>query len=276
MGKADFFVAPEARQALTVICPTMLYRLTLAFALLGGSLLRADDAESFTKSLSPAEFAAAGLDKLTPEQLAKLDALVRARQSGVVAKTKEETAKAVADTVREQTKKEVAEQVRAETTAEVTKAVTEQVRAQTTEEVTRAVTEKVRQETAKQVAAEVRQQTQAEDKKAAEQKAASAGIIDRFKVVLKPGTEIEYTTLDTTIEGPFHGWEKGSIITLTNGQRWVVTDDDHYWAPSTGKPVHVRIVPGILGSFFMEIERGGRPRVKFYGNVHPPPPAPSP
>jgi hypothetical protein len=256
----------------------MLYRLTLAFALLGGSLLRADDTESFSKSLTPAEFAAAGLEKLTPEQLAKLDALVRSKQTGAVAKAKEETTKAVADTVREQTAKAVAEQVRAQTTAEVTKAVTEQVRAQTTQEVTKTVTEKVRQETAKQVAAEVRQQTQAEDKKTEAQKAASAGLIDRLKVVLKPGTEIEYTTLDATIEGSFHGWEKGTIIVLTNGQRWVVTDDDRYWASSSGKPVHVRIVPGILGSFFMEIERGGRPRVKFLGHSLPrsPTPAPSP
>jgi hypothetical protein len=258
----------------------MVHRLILACALLGGSVLRADDAASFSKTLTPAEFAAAGLDKLTPEQLAKLDALVRARQSGAVAQAKEETAKVVTDTVRAQTTQEVtkavAEQVRAQTTQEVTKAVTEKVRAQTAQEVTQAVTEQVRAETAKKVAAEVRQQVQAEEKKAAEQKAASASLIDRMKVVLRPGTEIEYTTLDATLAGPFHGWEKGSILTLTNGQRWLVTDDDRYWAPSSGKPVHVRISPGILGSFFMEIEHGGRPRVQFLGNINSPRPTPPP
>jgi len=186
----------------------MLTRLTLICALLGGSAVRADD--SFTKSLGPAEFKAAGLGKLSPDELARLDELVRARQSGTAAKVKEET----------------------------TKAVTE----------------------------EVRQQVQAEDRKSA-QKQASAGIIDRVKVLLRPGTEIEYATLDAALATPFYGWRKGTVFTLTNGQRWVVTDDDRYWAPAPGKTVHVRIVPGSLGSFFMDIEDGGRPRVKFLGNT---------
>ncbi len=211
----------------------MLTRLTLICAILGGTVVRADD--SFTKGLSPADFQAAGLGRLTPEELAVLDALVRAQQSGAVAKAKEDTAKVVTDAVR----------------AETTKAVTAAVK----EETTKAVTE------------EVRQQVQAEDRKAAQKQASTAGFIDRMKVVLKPGTEIEYTTLDAELIGRYHGWEKGTIFTLTNGQRWLVVDDDRYWAPGSDKPVHVHIVPGILGSFFMEIEKGGRPRVKFLGNA---------
>jgi len=232
----------------------MLYRLTLICALLGGAVLRADD--SFTRSLTPAEFAAAGLDKLTPDQLAKLDALVRAQQGGAVAKAKEETTKVVAAAVREET----------------TKAVTEAVREQTTKEVTAAV----REETTKAVTVEVRQQVEAEDRKAAQKRAASPGFIDRVKVVLKPGTEIEYTTLDAALAFPFHGWQNGTVLTLTNGQRWIVVDDEKYWAPATDKPVHVRIVPGFMGNFFMEIDHGGRPRVKFLGNTKASQPAPSP
>jgi len=197
-------------------------RLTLICAILAGTVVRGDD--SFTKSLTPADFQAAGLAKLTPEELARLDELVRARQSGAVAAAKQETTKAVAAAVREET----------------TKTVTEQVR----------------------------QQVQAEDHKAA-QKQASAGFIDRMKVLLKPGTEIEYTTLDATLATPFYGWRKGTVFTLTNGQRWVVTDDARYWAPAPGKTVHVRIIPGSMGSFFMDIEDGGRPRVKFLGNTAP-------
>lgn len=219
----------------------MLSRLTLILAILGGNLLRADD--SFTKSLTPAEFEAAGLGKLTPDQLAALDALVRARQSGAVAVAKAETTKVVAATVREETAKEVAAQVREETAKEVA--------AQVREETTKAVTAQV----------------QAEDRKAAQKQAATAGFISRLKVVLTPGTEIEYTALDAVLAAPFHGWRNGTVFTLTNSQRWVVTDDDQYWAPDTGKPVHVRIVPGVMGSFFMEIEKGGRPRVRFLGNV---------
>jgi hypothetical protein len=232
----------------------MLHRLILTCALLGGAVLRADD--SFTKSLTPADFAAAGLDRLTPEQLAKLDALVRAQQGGAVAKAKEETTKAVAATVREETTKQVTEQVRAQTT----QAVAAAVREETTKQVTKQVTE--------QVTEQVRQQVQAEEKKAAEKQASTPGFVDRLKVVLKPGTEIAYTTMDATLAYPFHGWQQGTVLTLTNGQRWMVTDDDKFWASDTGKPVHVRLVPGILGtSFFMEIEHGGRPRVKFIGNA---------
>jgi hypothetical protein len=204
----DFFVAPVARQALTVTRTHMLIRLALICAILGGNALRADD--SFTKSLAPADYKASGLDKLTPEELAKLDELVRAQQGGAVTKAKEETTKAVA--------------------------------------------------------AEVRQQVQAEDRQAAKKQAATAGFIDRMKVVLKPGTEIEYETMDAALATPFYGWHKGTVFMLTNGQRWMVVDSDRYWAPAPGKTVHVRVIPGSLGSFFMEIEDGGRPRVKFLGS----------
>jgi len=213
----------------------MLKRLTLVLVLACAGAARADD--SFTKSLSPEDFQAAGLGKLTPDELAKLDALIRGERGAAVAKAKEETVQVVTATV----------------TATVTAAVTAQV------------------------AETVRQQVQAEDKKAEQKKAASASFLDRMKVVLKPGTDIEYTTLDSELIPPFHGWEKDTILRLTNGQRWVVIDDDRYWADLTTKPVHVRIVPGIMGGFFMEIEKGGRPRVRFLGNVAPQPaPTPTP
>jgi len=202
---------------LTVSRHPMLARLYLVCAVLCGGAVRADDA--FTKGLSPADFKAAGLDKLSPEELARLDALVKAKQTGAVARATEETTKAVR--------------------AETTKAVTEQVR----------------------------QQVQAEARGGAQKQAAPSGFIDRMKVVLKPGTEIEYTTLDAVLARPFDGWQNGTILTLTNGQRWAVTEHDDYYTTPTGKPVHVKIVPGSLGGFFMEIEGGGRPRVRFLGTI---------
>lgn len=219
----------------------MTRRLILTLAALCAVSARADD--TFTKTLTPEEFHAAGLDKLTPEELARLDALVRGEKAGAVAKAKEETTQAV------------------------TAAVTQQVTQQVTEQVTQQVTAKV--------ADTVRQQVQAEDKKAEQKKAASSSFVDRLKVVLKPGTEIEYTDLDAEIPPPFHGWDKDTIIHLTNGQRWVVTDEGRYWMPTTDRPIHARIVPGMMGSFFMEIEKGGRPRVRFLSNSNPQPtPAP--
>jgi hypothetical protein len=153
----------------------------------------------------------------------------------------------------------------AKATEETTKVVTANV----TEVVTAKVTETVTATVSKDVAQKVRQEVQAETFKEQQKKASSTGIIERMKVVLKPGTEIQYTTLDAEIAPPFHGWEKGTILTLTNGQRWVCTDDERYWCDTTRKPVHVRIVPGIMGGFFMEIERGGRPRVRFLDNNGP-------
>ena len=182
-------------------------------------LLRAD--ELFTKSLSPAEFAAAGLGKLTPDELARLNALVQVRQGGQ------------AEPVSEQMKAQIREQAKAE----------------------------VRQE----VKAEVREEVKAEVR-AENPKPAPPGFVDRMKILLRPGTEIQYTTLETTLPPPFHGWHNGTMFTLSNGQRWVVQDDARYWSPEIDRPLKVRIVPGMIGSFFMEIERGGRPRVRFVGN----------
>lgn len=203
-------------QALTVTRTNMIRRLTLFLALCSATAARADD--SFTKSLSPADFDAAGLAKLTPDELARLDALVRGQQSGAVRKATEETAKAV--------------------TASVT------------------------------------QQVQAEDRKAAATQAAPQGFAERMKVLLRPGTEIEYTTLDAVLLPPFNGWQRGTVFTLSNGQRWAASDNDQYWAPRTDKPIHVRIVPGALGSFFMEIENGGRPKVRYLGTSPVPKAAP--
>ena len=190
----------------------MIKRLLLVLVLFSAVLARADD--SFTKSLDPADFKAAGLGKLTPEEIARLDALILAHQAGAVQKAAEETKKAVTLTVRE------------------------------------------------------------EERAAAKKEAASAGFIDKMKVILKPGTEVDYTTLDAMLPAGYSGWTKGQVLTLTNGQRWLVIDDGGDYDPPSGKPVHVRIVPGALGSFFMEIENSSRVRVRFYGNVPTPEAAP--
>jgi hypothetical protein len=207
----------------------MIPRLPLSLILAVACIATAHAQESFTKSLSPADFQAAGLGKLTPGELAALDALIEGRQTGAVIKAKEET--------------------------------------------TQVVTAKVREETTKVVTETVRKQVQAEDVKEAQKKQSSMGFVEKLKVVLKPGTEIEYTTLDAMLVPPFTGWEKGTVFTLTNGQRWIVTDEGNYWSPKKNKPVPARIEPGALGSFFMEIEKGGRPRVKFLDNTSAPPQA---
>lgn len=187
----------------------MTIRLTCLLALALVSPVLADDLP-FTKGLSPTDFAAAGLGKLTPEELSALDALVHAREAGAVAVAKDETTK--------------------------------------------------------QVTQVVRQQVKAEDQQQAV-KQASAGFLDRMKVLLKPGTEIEYSTLESAIVPPFDGYDPGSVLTLENGQRWKVVDDSSDYRRKVLTPVPVKIIPGSMGSFFMEITGSGRPKVKYVGSM---------
>ena len=187
----------------------MIKRLPFVLLLLSfAAWARAED--SFTKGLSAADFQSAGLSKLTPDELARLDALISGNRAGAVARATEETKKAVTETVRQQ------------------------------------------------------------ERAAAKKESAASAFIDRFKVVLKPGTEIDYTTLDATLPPGYSGWQKGQVFTLTNGQQWVVVEDGGDYETPTGRPTSVRIVPGSMGSFFMEIDHGGRVRVRFRGTINPP------
>jgi hypothetical protein len=94
------------------------------------------------------------------------------------------------------------------------------------------------------------------------------GLLDRLRVVLAPGTAIEYATVETQLTGSFRGYEPGSVLTLANGQRWRVVEGS-YWAPAkdANKVRKVEIVPGVLGSFFLRIDDGGRPKVTLVGPV---------
>jgi hypothetical protein len=84
-------------------------------------------------------------------------------------------------------------------------------------------------------------------------------------VLLKPGTEIEYETIETRLLGDFRGWSAGTVLTLENGQRWEVVQGEYYTGREPG-PRTVKVVPGALGSFFLEIEGvKQRPKVKFVG-----------
>ena len=58
------------------------------------------------------------------------------------------------------------------------------------------------------------------------------------------------------------------MLRLANGQQWRVIDGD-FWAPAktANKPRKVVIEPGAFGSFFLDIEDGGRPRVKIVGGL---------
>lgn len=75
-------------------------------------------------------------------------------------------------------------------------------------------------------------------------------------VKIDPGAEIEYNTMDSELAGTFAGFEKGTVFTLTNGQRWKVVDGTYVCGPDE-RVKKVRVKPGVLGSFFLEFEKVG-------------------
>lgn len=82
------------------------------------------------------------------------------------------------------------------------------------------------------------------------------------KVQIDPGTEIEYNAMDSELVGTFAGFEKGTVFTLANGQRWKVTDGSYVCGPDP-RVRKVRVKPGVFGSFFLEFEKVNvRPKVQ--------------
>ncbi|MBL9204361.1 MAG: hypothetical protein JNN01_04705 [Opitutaceae bacterium] len=183
----------------------------------------------FTRQLTPEEFAAAGLGKLTPAEREKLDALISRRGKDDLSQAREEAARAKAERI-------AAERKAAEAAARA--------------EALAAAPKPTPPPTASSDAS-----------------AAKPGWLS--KITLKPGTAVEYETVETELVGPFAGWSPGTVFSLANGQRWRVVGSS-YVTPKDPAPRKVRIVPGMLGSFFLEIEGvRSRPKVAFVGTTVP-------
>ena len=150
----------------------------------------------FTRGLSPDDFRAAGLGKLTAEEIARLDVLVERHRGST------DVGRVNAGAVR-----------------------------------------------------------QAEAAPAVKPREVSASKPDRdVKVVVAPGTKIEFSAVESRLTGVFTGWEPRGVFALENGQRWREANGSTYVSPPLSEP-KVRITPGALGTFWMEIE-GVRVRVK--------------
>lgn len=150
-------------------------------------------ATEFSKTLSPADFSAAGLTKLSAEELSRLNALIERQRSGGA-------------------------------------------------------------------------KSNATEQRAASGLGKSDKTAGRKSVVVTPGTTIEYSQVETQLMGSFRGYEPGTVLSLANGQRWRVVDGT-YWSSSKDaeKLRKVVIEPGVLGSFFLRIDDGGRPKVRYVG-----------
>ncbi|MSU22707.1 MAG: hypothetical protein EXS32_02675 [Opitutus sp.] len=146
--------------------------------------------ENFSKTVRAADFSAAGLAKLSPEELARLDTLVRDYKTGALAAAQREVA-----------------------AVQVAHA---------------AVT--------------------------AKEKKSDGGLLQKAKVMLTPGTAVEYAATESRIVGDFAGWQSRTILTLENGERWqVVANSDGYYTPPMSRP-KATIRPASFGGFWLEIE----------------------
>lgn len=183
--------------------------------LLPAALAAADRTDSFVDALGADERAAIGIDSMTPAQIAALEAAVQRFSSG----RKEEAVAAAKESVRS--------------------------------EMSDALDAKEKDLAAAKVQlAESEKRLQASEADEAKPK---RSLLDRAAVLLRPGTRIEYTKLESRLAKPFRGWKSGTLFELENGQTWSVVEGS-YWSPLEPAGKAVTIEPGTFGSFFIKIE----------------------
>ncbi|MDB6166414.1 MAG: hypothetical protein JWQ83_1554 [Lacunisphaera sp.] len=169
----------------------------------------------FTRSISPDDFKAAGLDQLSPAQRQYLDALIAGSKQGLAIAARQSAEDA------RMAKQKADEALVAQRAAE----------AET----------RMAKDEAKAVKAA-----------AAETKSDRKGFFAKAQVLLVPGTKIEYAVIKSTIAGKFEGWDGRTVFPLANGQRWrVINSGDHYFTPPTDN-VEVQVSSAVLGGYMMD------------------------
>ncbi len=68
--------------------------------------------------------------------------------------------------------------------------------------------------------------------------------------------------VQSTLPGRHQNFQGRPIYTLANGQRWAVVENARYFAARPLQDPKVKIEPGAIGSFWLEIEGGPRLRVR--------------
>jgi len=119
----------------------------------------------------------------------------------------------------------------------------------------------VQQRAAAQVAA-VEAKLQETEAKAAAEEARGPGwlkaLVTLKRVEAKPDNAV---ALEARLEGELRSFEGQRRFVLDNGQVWRMTESNYYSGPVLKSPV-VRIKPGMLGVFWLEIPAAGRLRMK--------------
>ena len=179
---------------------------------------RLSAAAEFIKTLPATEFAAAGLAKLTPAELARLEAAVLRFKAGEVAAV-EKVAEAKVAAVKEEAATKVAV---------------------------------VTQEAATKVAAAEAKVSNAEATSAGDAK--KPGWL-RALITLEntAGDPKKDGAIESRIKGDFVGWSGKTKFVLENGQVWQQSAPDDYFTSPAPSP-KVKIFPARMGGFWMEVE----------------------
>ncbi len=179
----------------------------------------AADEQPFVGGLSDAEREQIGLANLTPAQIAALEAAVQRYVDG--------------------RSEEVAAEAKEEARAELSESLSQKDEALVA----------AQSELAAAQAQLEAKQAELKEKEASE----GQSLLQRAKVLLTPGTKIEYATVNSTLLDEFKGWNVGTLFRLENGQTWRVIEGK-YWSPREDAGKAVSVEPGVLGSFFIRIE----------------------
>jgi hypothetical protein len=177
----------------------------------------------FLKTLPPGDFTAAGLEKLTPEELARLEAIVQRYKTGEVAVVQKQAEAKVA-VVQKQAEAKVAA---------------------------------VQQEAAKKVtAAETKVKEMATEPAAATPGKKKPGWFMALVTLNHAGKKPESEEpLESRLVGDFRGWNGRSVFTLEDGTRWIQQNksEAYEYSPTLHSP-KVKISPAALSGFWLEIE----------------------
>ena len=211
------------------------------YVLIGGLLVLAALARAdgdFLKSLPPDAFTAAGLQKLTPEELTRLEALVQQYKSGELA-TARQQAEAQAAASRQEAERKIA--------AAESKAREAEAKAQAAATQAQAAEAKVEAAAAKAPEAEPHPAAAP----ARKQPRWFTALLTLDRANAKPEKE---EPLETRLVGDFDGWHGQTVFTLENGTRWKQQNrtESYNYAPTLHSP-KVRITPAAFHGFWMEI-----------------------
>ncbi len=183
-------------------------------------------AEPLARRVTADEFRAAGLDKLSPAELAQLDALFQ--KYGAEKASPAMSGAVAAEPAARQAEIEAAQQQAAARVAAA------EARAR-------------KAETEAAAAREAAQSAKAEQKKAEEGFLAKAK-----KVLVSPGTKVEVMATETEIDGWFDGWDATTTWRMADGSFWRVENKPAAYQAKRVKNPKVKIYPAAVTGYWLE------------------------